>query len=205
MKLRTLGLALTLGALGVPALAAPVVNATKIRVTNATGTWLQVAELQAFTFAALNVAAAANGAMAVGTGGTYDAFATAAKAIDGNTGGNYYRDTIFHPRVLDGSMGGMPSLEVAFSPATLASLTIYGRTDCCSDRDQYSISIFNASDRLLFSGNVDARNGPVSVLFDPVSGAIPEPATWAMMIFGFGLVGNAMRYRRRRTSVAFSA
>jgi hypothetical protein len=32
--------------------------------------------------------------------------------------------------------------------------------------------------------------------------AVPEPATWAMMIGGFGLAGAAMR-RRARTSVAF--
>lgn len=30
--------------------------------------------------------------------------------------------------------------------------------------------------------------------------AVPEPATWAMMIFGFVLVGSAMRLRRRRIS-----
>ncbi len=35
-----------------------------------------------------------------------------------------------------------------------------------------------------------------------VGPAVPEPATWAMMIAGFGLVGGAMR--RRRTSVAFA-
>lgn len=27
--------------------------------------------------------------------------------------------------------------------------------------------------------------------------AVPEPGTWAMMLFGFGLLGAAMRYRRR--------
>ena len=27
--------------------------------------------------------------------------------------------------------------------------------------------------------------------------AVPEPATWLMMILGFGLVGGAMRYRQR--------
>lgn len=30
---------------------------------------------------------------------------------------------------------------------------------------------------------------------DPIPGAVPEPATWAMMILGFGLVGGAMRRR----------
>ena len=31
-----------------------------------------------------------------------------------------------------------------------------------------------------------------------LSGAVPEPATWAMMIAGFGLVGGAMRSARQR-------
>jgi hypothetical protein len=31
-------------------------------------------------------------------------------------------------------------------------------------------------------------------------GAVPEPATWAMMIAGFGLVGASMRRRERRTA-----
>lgn len=30
------------------------------------------------------------------------------------------------------------------------------------------------------------------------NGAVPEPATWAMMIGGFGAIGSAMRLRRRR-------
>ncbi len=34
--------------------------------------------------------------------------------------------------------------------------------------------------------------------------AVPEPATWAMMIGGFGMVGGAMRYRRRKTTVSFA-
>ncbi len=32
-----------------------------------------------------------------------------------------------------------------------------------------------------------------------LTGAVPEPATWAMMLVGFGMVGGAARYRRRRS------
>ena len=35
-------------------------------------------------------------------------------------------------------------------------------------------------------------------------GAVPEPATWAMMIMGFGLIGGALRARRHKTRVAFA-
>jgi hypothetical protein len=34
--------------------------------------------------------------------------------------------------------------------------------------------------------------------------AVPEPATWAMMIGGFGMVGGAMRSARRKQKVSVS-
>lgn len=36
-------------------------------------------------------------------------------------------------------------------------------------------------------------------------GAVPEPATWAMMILGFGITGFAMRTRRKTAANAFAA
>ncbi|MBS0479307.1 MAG: PEP-CTERM sorting domain-containing protein [Proteobacteria bacterium] len=36
----------------------------------------------------------------------------------------------------------------------------------------------------------------------PPAGGVPEPATWAMMIMGFGLMGGAIR--RQRAAVRFS-
>lgn len=36
-----------------------------------------------------------------------------------------------------------------------------------------------------------------------VDNAVPESATWMMMIAGFGLAGTAMRYRRRKTGISF--
>lgn len=37
----------------------------------------------------------------------------------------------------------------------------------------------------------------------PIGAAVPEPATWAMMILGFGAVGAAIRSRRRSPMGAF--
>ncbi|WP_082472575.1 PEPxxWA-CTERM sorting domain-containing protein [Sphingomonas sp. Leaf357] len=37
-----------------------------------------------------------------------------------------------------------------------------------------------------------------------LSDAVPEPATWSMMITGFGLIGGLTRYRRRNVKVAYA-
>ncbi|WP_375420008.1 PEPxxWA-CTERM sorting domain-containing protein [uncultured Sphingomonas sp.] len=34
--------------------------------------------------------------------------------------------------------------------------------------------------------------------------AVPEPATWAMMLIGFGLIGATARYRRRHSAVTYA-
>lgn len=43
--------------------------------------------------------------------------------------------------------------------------------------------------------------GPAAVSFS--AAAVPEPATWALMMVGFAMVAGASRYRRRATAVAF--
>ena len=52
----------------------------------------------------------------------------------------------------------------------------------------------------LSNGFIIARD--FSVLAEP-NGAVPEPASWALMIAGFGLVGSAMRRRRETVRVSF--
>lgn len=47
------------------------------------------------------------------------------------------------------------------------------------------------------SGSVGIDNVVFDIRATSISGAVPEPATWALMIGGFGCVGGAMR---RRTS-----
>lgn len=40
------------------------------------------------------------------------------------------------------------------------------------------------------------------ILGGQISSAVPEPATWAMMIIGFGAIGSMVRASRRRNAVA---
>lgn len=49
-----------------------------------------------------------------------------------------------------------------------------------------------------------AKIGATFTLLDPASAPVPEPANWAMMIAGFGLVGGAMRARKANTTVSFA-
>ncbi|WP_375421664.1 PEPxxWA-CTERM sorting domain-containing protein [uncultured Sphingomonas sp.] len=47
-----------------------------------------------------------------------------------------------------------------------------------------------------------SRN-PVSG-FRVTPGVVPEPATWVMMLVGFGMMGASMRHRRRPTATAYA-
>ena len=90
-------------------------------------------------------------------------------------------------------------LQIDFAaPTTLSSLSIYGRNGCCQDRDLFNVTIYNANGDTLFSGQLDdrfANGGAASVTFDAPA-TVPEAATWALMIAGFGMVGFAARRRK---------
>lgn len=168
MKTKALIFGAVFACAAVPAAAVTVSGATNIRITSAIPTWIQVAELQAFDFAATNVALAANGGIATASSVFAPGFSTPAKAIDGNTGGNYSTDTIFH----SGGTGGGEFLDIAFAAANLSSVTIYSRTDCCNERDFFNIEIFNAAGSLLYAGQLDARGDAVETI--TFGNAIPE-------------------------------
>ncbi|MEO6581327.1 MAG: PEPxxWA-CTERM sorting domain-containing protein, partial [Sphingomicrobium sp.] len=49
-----------------------------------------------------------------------------------------------------------------------------------------------------YGGNQMLQSGIQSIAsIASVDGAVPEPATWAMMLLGFGAIGMSMRRRRR--------
>ncbi len=56
-----------------------------------------------------------------------------------------------------------------------------------------------------FSGVATQPGGFARINFATVSGAVPEPSTWAMMLIGFGAVGFTMRRARKSDLVRQAA
>ncbi len=181
------------------ATAATVVGAKSIHITKGGGPtdYMQISEVVALDFGNVDVALATEGGSASALN-VYGPSHLPGLAIDG-----------IHPLVdlelyLSAGTSG-DYLDITFSHATtLASLSIYGRQYCCSDRDIFHFDILNASGDSLYSGILDASNSDHvgSVSFEPVSGGVPEPAAWTLMLAGFGGIGAAMRRRRSRLSCA---
>lgn len=46
--------------------------------------------------------------------------------------------------------------------------------------------------------------GITTQVLPPPTGAVPEPSTWAMMMFGFGALGFGMRRRRQKVTVSYA-
>ena len=172
---------------------------TSVVISNALPDYLQVAELQAFS-GGTDVALASNGATATATS-VYDPTGPQSlpgNAIDGDNAGNYYATPgIYHSQTASGS----EALTVTFAHAfDITTLSIYGRTDCCSDRDDYTYTLFDGSTQV-GTGNLDARATNFATVNLP--GAVPEPAAWVMMLAGFGAIGFAMR-RRALVSASYA-
>ncbi|MDB5582883.1 MAG: hypothetical protein JWR80_8059, partial [Bradyrhizobium sp.] len=88
--------------------------------------------------------------------------------------------------------GSFEALTITFNNTyALSALNFYGRTDCCSNRDVFDYILYDANDVVVGSGKVNATSNFATV-------ALPEPATWAMMLMGFGMVGFGLRSRRKQ-------
>ena len=81
-------------------------------------------------------------------------------------------------------------------PLSLANLSAYPRTREAAPGDPLARL---ASPNFTF----DSTGFSLAVTGPEATGAIPEPATWAMMLLGFGGLGSVLR--RRRSRVVFAA
>jgi hypothetical protein len=101
---------------------------------------------------------------------------------------------IFH----SGSPSHSEYLEIKFdTPQTLTSFEIFGRGAGFQARDIYFVTYqySNGFDRTFYVNNSASsfNDGHGNLVLTP---GIPEPSTWAMLLFGFASVGF-MAYRRK--------
>lgn len=55
----------------------------------------------------------------------------------------------------------------------------------------------------IYDDQLSDNNGGVSLSIAPLAAAVPEPATWGLMILGFGAMGAVIR-RKTRTAVTYA-
>jgi hypothetical protein len=101
--------------------------------------------------------------------------------------------------------------DLLFNFSSFGSFALFQNPNIGSGRNWYCPEAIQANCAGSGTGesiNVDVRQSTVRtgnvVLASVPAGGVPEPLTWAMMLTGFGVVGGAIRYRRRSVSVSFS-
>ena len=108
------------------------------------------------------------------------------------------------PGTFGGVVGSAPS--IGFGTGSVAAFQITGT----------SLNFTQFVGRTIFTGTANAPvfsvgtfalssfgSGNSTLTITQVA-AIPEPATWMMMLLGFGLIGASLRYGRRTTTVTYA-
>lgn len=101
--------------------------------------------------------------------------------------------------------GGPYPLSITKTPLTVGNNT---NTDGLEFGVISGVPIGPGTYQLTVGGTAPGRRGNGSyagtISFAAGAGAVPEPATWALMIMGFGAIGFAMRRQRSRKQGAAS-
>ncbi len=113
-------------------------------------------------------------------------------AIDGNTAGSYAVSPNNIAHELDGRQGILDTFTVTFdSLVTVGSIELFGRTDCCQDRDNnIQVTLRDAAGGVLFDTATGIPDADQHLLI-----AVPEPGTFALL--GIGAASLLARRHRR--------
>ncbi|MCA1652700.1 MAG: PEPxxWA-CTERM sorting domain-containing protein [Sphingomicrobium sp.] len=100
------------------------------------------------------------------------------------------------------------SLASQFSDGTSVGALSFGGVSTGS-YDIFSQSVGTTSGaNYTLSFNLSSNGSPNGLRIsasDALDGAVPEPATWAMMLIGFGAVGFAMRRQKVTAKISYAA
>lgn len=135
----------------------------------------------------------------------------ASTAVPGSAtaGGNLYHFTVTdHQLVVELPLGGVgygsaPFIGVVFTDISgnplITNVTMTGNTGSATPALSFDSSDIWLNFTGLNGSSQQTFTYAISFADDPQ--AVPEPASWAMMVGGFGLMGAALR--RKRTSLTF--
>lgn len=153
-------------------------------------------------------------------GGSGNGYGNNGTALVGNASGSFAGLNGTFASVSDISLGAFanpytsnPFVSFGTNPITLnftdASYTRSGLGTSLTITGLASFSNGNPLDNSIgtFSLATSSQDGsPTAIDFTFTSNAstVPEPASWAMMVGGFGMLGAAMRRRRPTTAVRFA-
>jgi hypothetical protein len=137
-----------------------------------------------------------------GGGGNFDGYFDYT-ATDSQITYTFVSDTTWSPSAVSLNSNGLYITNGALITDPNVSITFV-----TIDPASTGLGIFNASN-VTFDGHdvaVDWQNQTFlagsKVILDINSGAVPEPATWAMMVLGFGAMGGYIRRSRRSATLA---
>lgn len=145
----------------------------------------------------------------VGTAELYSGIVNIRVSGTGQSGGDDVNDAFYRVESASPNTGlyQLGFNTAAFDPANAsfaAANRIIGGRPAFNAGNSYSFQIdVGASPTRLFFANIDDFRTDNSGAYTITVGNVPEPASWAMMIGGFGVVGGAAR-ARRRTRVTFA-
>lgn len=129
---------------------------------------------------------ARSGALTIAAGSLFD--------LPGEGPNNFYDLNFTNPYTYT---GGNLAVTIRFTPTS-------GNPGIAVDAfapDGRIGTVFNVGSASATTGSVNVGNAPVT-RFTFAAGAVPEPATWAMMMVGFGLIGGTLRRRAPKVLAA---
>lgn len=136
--------------------------------------------------------------------------------FDGSTGmfGNTGIDSGPFSDTLNFEVPELGSVSSSITSVAISLLTDVSFSSVTLNGHEFNIDEIGATENRSFL-NLPVTSGMQTLVINGTSGgagsysgtlafAVPEPASWAMMIAGFGLLGGAIRVRKRQVKVSFA-